>query len=897
MRLVRTTVLFGVWLIVFAVLGCGGQSTSHETADDDQADDDAVGDQTLPEIDLHSGWAIQSSARVMADGKDLSSTAYQPANWYPTTVPATVLAALVQNGVYPDPYFGANLNAIPGSRVMGIDTSDFPMPDGSPFAKSWWYRTTFKLPGDYAGRTVWLRFGGINFRANIWLNGRQIADAGEVAGTFRTWEFNVTAQAHPGAANALAVEIFAPTIHDLAYNWVDWNPAPPDRDMGLIREVTVAAGGPVALRRAHVVTHLDLPSMKQAHVTVFADLVNTTDETQQGILRGQLGDIAFEKSFSLSPRETRQVNFSPGVFDQLNIDQPRVWWPAKLGAQNLYQLDLQFVQSGAITERAHVQFGIREITSRMTMENWRVFQINGKDILIRGGAWTPEMLLRPSDEREEADIRYALDIGLNTIRSEGKPLSDHFLDLCDRLGMLVMYGWCCCDHWEQWGSWDGEDFVVAGGSQRSQVERMRNHPSALMWLNGSDNAPPPDVERGYIDILERAHWPNPILPCADDESTTLSGFSGVKMTGPYDYVPPIYWYVDEHRGGAFGFNTETGPGEAVPPLASLTRFLPPEDYWPIDAMWRYHAARGWYLKLGKFTTAIARRYGEATGIADYAMKSQVIAYDNHRAMFEAYSRNKYHATGVVQWMLNNAWPSLIWHLYDFYLVPGGAFFGAKKSCELVHVQYSYDDQSIVVVNGYYRDFPGMKVSARVLNFDLTEKFAKEATVDIGADSSTRVFDLPAIDDLTTTYFVKLTLSDASGELVSDNFYWLSTKAVVMIGAFTEQGPITWEDADMTMLAQLPPVTLNVSEVSVTPADNPGEQTLQATIENSTDALAFAVELRLTQGPGGGDVTPIYWSDNYFSLLPGEQKIITATFNPLDLGDQQPTLVIGGWNSL
>jgi exo-1,4-beta-D-glucosaminidase len=457
-------------------------------------------------------------------------------------------------------------------------------------------------------------------------------------------------------------------------------------------------------------------------------------------------------------------------------------------------------------------------------------------------------------------------------------------------------GWCCCDHWENWDSWDGEDFVVAQESQKSQVTHLRNHPSALAWFNASDNAPPPLVERAYIDILEREHWPNPYVSSADDESTTVTGFSGVKMAGPYEYVPPVYWYDLEQRGAAFGFNTETSPGEAVPPLESLERFIPPEDYWPFNPVWRYHTGRGWYMKLGPFTQAIDRRYGEATGIADYAMKSQVIAYDNHRAMFEAYSRNKYLATGVVQWMMNNGWPSMIWHLYDYYLRPGGAYFGAKKSCEMLHVQYSYDDQSIVVVNSYYRDFPGLKVTARVFDFDLNEKSAQETTVDIPADSSTRVFFLPEIDDLTMTYFVKLTLTDAAGDLISDNFYWLSTKPVEFILNFSEQGPRVLQDADMTMLAELPPVALTVSDGSVAEADIPGEETLRATIANPTDALAFCVELRLINGPDGVDVLPITWSDNYFSLLPGEAKTITATYRRVDLNGKAPTLVIGGWNS-
>jgi exo-1,4-beta-D-glucosaminidase len=370
------------------------------------------------------------------------------------------------------------------------------------------------------------------------------------------------------------------------------------------------------------------------------------------------------------------------------------------------------------------------------------------------------------------------------------------------------------------------------------------------------------------------------------------------MTGPYEYVPPEYWLEDTHYGGAFGFNTETSPGEAIPVVESLKKFLPPDHYWPIDFYWRYHAGRGWYMTIDPFTEAMKHRYAGAADMEEYAMKSQVLAYDDHRAMFEAFGRNKYHATGVIQWMMNTAWPSMIWHLYDYYLRPGGAYFGAKKALEMLHVQYSYDDRSVVVVNSHYHAFPGMTVSARILDMALTERYSEQATIDVAPDSSTRVLFLPKIRNLSTTYFVKLELDGPYGENVSRNFYWLSTEPVILawcLAPFDERGLPVLHDADMTLLNTLPQVTVHAGILPEMEDTEPGWQTTRVAVENQDRSLAFFTQLRLTQGPAGDDVLPVYWEDNYFSLLPGEGREVSARYHIADLKGKRPAVEISGWN--
>jgi len=836
-----------------------------------------------PRLLLREGWRIQSSADVHAAPEAISRAGFQTAGWYRATLPSTVLNALVENRVYPDPYFGMNLRSISGTHYpIAHNFSNIPMPPDSPFRHSWWYRTEFRLPAGFAGKTVWLGFDGINFRANVWLNGRQIASSAKMAGAWRLFEFDVTAAAAAGDVNTLAVEIFPPQPHDLAITFVDWNPLPPDKDMGIWRDVHLTATGPVAVRFPQVVTRLASPA--RAQLGVSAEVRNAANRAVQGVLKGRIGKIEFSQSVALGPNETRVVRFP-----EIALDQPRLWWPAPVGPQNLYLLELRFETEGTVSDETSLRFGVREVTSSLDAQNHRLFRINGRNILIRGAGYTFDMLLRSSPERQEAELKYVRDMNLNAVRLEGKLEDEHFLDLCDEYGILVFAGWCCCDHWEHWQDWDQEDRIIAAESLRDQIRRLRPHASLANWMNGSDGPPPPDIERMYIGILKELNWPNPFESSATAKPTPVSGATGVKMTGPYDYVAPSYWLLDKTRGGAHGFNTETGPGPSPPPVESLRKMLPEDHLWPIDSCWGFHSGGGPFRTIDLFTSALNARYGPAADLEDYARKAQAMAYEGHRAMFEAFGRNKYTATGVIQWMLNNAWPSMIWHLYDYYLRPAGSYFGAKKACEPLHVQYSYDDRSVVVVNSFYEAFPKMKVTARVLNLDMTEKFAKEAIADIGPDSSARIFTIPDIAGLTATYFVALSLEDASGKRVSSNLYWLSTRPEEL-----DWERSTWYHtptrsfADFTALRSLPKVDLDLRCA-------PEAGTTRVTVGNPSRSLAFFVRLKLTRGTDGDEVLPVLWQDNYFSLLPGESREITAEYRAAGLGKAAPVVEVDGWN--
>ncbi len=847
------------------------------------------------QLPLREGWALNSGCSVKEPGDVISAAGYHPSGWTNISVPSTVLAAQVASGKFKDPFFGMNLRKIPGTSYrIGENFSNLPMPADSPYACSWWYRKTFTVPAAAKGKTLWLRFGGINYRANIWVNGKQVAAAKDVAGAYRTYEFNVTPNLAAGGENVIAVETFAPTEHDLGINWVDWNPCPPDKDMGLTGPVDLVTSGPLSVRSPLVTTHFPDASLDNAELTVYGEVRNASEHPVHGVVTASLLGVRVTQAVDLAPGESKTVVFTPVSYPQLRVRHPQPWWPYQMGNPHLESLTLTAAAGKVPSDERSVRFGIREVTSEFTDKGFRLFRINGKPLLIRGGGWSQDMLLREDPEHLAQQFELTRDMHLNTIRLEGKLETDDFYRLADEQGILVMAGWCCCDQWEHWNQWTPDNYAVAEASLRSQMLRIRHHASLLVWLNGSDNPPPERVEQMYLGVEADTHWPNPTLSSASQKPAEFSGKSGVKMTGPYDFVAPSYWLVDTGRyGGAYGFNTETGPGPAIPTIYSLRKFLPADQMWPRGDDWNYHNGSESFAKLTVFDTAMNATYGEPHSLEQYERTAQAMAYDGERAMFEAYGRNKYTSTGVIQWMLNNAWPSMIWHLYDYYLDAGGGYFGVRKACEPLHVQYSYDDHSIVVVNSEYKATPGLRVQAAVYDLQLKKVFSREASLDAPADSSNRAFVVPA--DIFTAnaqlHFVQLALLDAAGKRISENFYWVPAKLSEFDWSktdFTHTPASSYED--LTALASLPAAKV-AAEIVSSPK---GAGEVQVRVHNTSQALAFQLSLRALNNNGQA-LEPVFWSDNYIALMPGESRLLTARLSSHTPGTFA-SVVVSGWNT-
>jgi len=843
---------------------------------------------------LRDGWKLQSACKIQATGETIAAEGFATEGWLKTAVPATVLAAQAAAGVVPDPYFGTNLRQIPGTDYpVGKNFSNLPMSEDSPYRCGWWYRTEFAAPAAAKGQERFsLHFVGINYRADIWLNGHKIADTSAIAGAYRTYDLDVSEFLKPGKTNVLAVETFAPTEKDLGINWVDWSPCPPDKDMGLWGGVELVSTAAVTVNSPLAVTHFRDSSLSTADLTVYAELHNAADHVVKGVVSGTAAGARFEQPVELAAHENRTVVFSPEKYPALSLRNPKPWWPYQMGQPHLEKLTVVFAAQGQATEEKTVEFGIREISSEYTANGSRMFRVNGKPILIRGAGWSQDMLLRTDDHRLRDQFRLVRDMNLNTIRIEGKLETEDFFQLADRQGILVMLGWCCCDHWEHWKDWTPNDLTIATASLRSQMLRLRQHASLLVWLNGSDGPPPADVETAYLKVEAETHWPNPTISSASGTPTTVSGSSGVKMTGPYDYVAPSYWYVDKQLGGAFGFNTETSPGPAIPSLASSQKFLPDPEAWPPSAAWSLHNGGGEFANLKVFDEAMAAVYAKPNSAAQYERIAQTMEYDSERAMFEAYGKNKYTSTGVIQWMLNNAWPSMIWHLYDYYLDSGAGYFATKKACEPLHIQYSYDDHTIVVVNSTYEPVSGLKASVHVHNLAWKDLYSSEETLDAGIDSAQRVFTIP--DNIFTgadrLFFVDLTLTDAAGRIVSRNFYWIpGTLTTFDYAAADYTHTPAARHEDLTALATLPAAQVVAKAEIVT---NSAGREIRLQLDNSSAALAFQLHGAVRTSTGGL-IAPVLWSDNWIELVPGEKHTLTAQLP----ADAPAALIVQleGWN--
>ena len=699
----------------------------------------------------------------------------------------------------------------------------------------------------------------------------------------------------------MAVQVFPPKPGDFTIGFVDWNPVPPDRNMGLWRGVEVRSSGPVSIEHPYVQTRLDLQSFKEARLTISATLVNHSNVAVSGKISGTLeGGVSFAQKYSLDANETREIQFTPEEFSALVVQNPRVWWPNNWGAPELYNLKFSIRDPLGVSDVCSVTFGIREVTDYLNEQGHRGYMVNGKKILIRGGGWVDDLLLDEDEKNLEAQIQYVKHLNLNTIRMEGFwGSSDKIYELADRYGLLLMVGWSCQWEWTHYlgkeadepygGIKTEDDMKLVGQYLQDQVLWLRNHPSIFVWVVGSDMLPPPEMEKRYRAQLSVLDPIRPMLTSCKAWTSEVSGPTAVKMYGPYEYVTPNYWYVDTENGGAYGFNTETGPGAQPPPEESVRRMFSKEHYWPIDDTWNFHCGRNEFKNMDMYMNAFNRRYGEAENFYDFTLRSQAANYEAIRPMFEAFGVRKPVATGVIQWMLNAAWPKMFWQLYDYYLLPGGTFYGTRKANQPVNIAYDYSNHSIYVVNDTLHSYSDLSAEIKLLSIDSKEYFSQALKASIGENESKKVLELPDKNEATPVSFLSLKLSDSDGKPIADNFYWLSSKPDVLDFDSSE-----WyytpnkEYADFSALKELEPVEIEVKQHWT-------KDSVTVDLKNPTGKIAFFVVLDVIGNKSGQSIVPIFWSDNYVSLLPGETKQLSAHFSPGDLHGEKPELQYSGWN--
>jgi exo-1,4-beta-D-glucosaminidase len=878
---------------------------------------------------LTSGWRIQSSAVAGSSGAEISKPDYSATGWLPISQPETLMAGLVENGKYPNVFYSDRLKSVPKDQ----------------FNVNWWYREQLDVHPRAGGRT-YLIMNGLLGTADLWVNGTKVADRTQLQGAYSRFEYDVTPYVHDGA-NAIALDVAknAPKTY-LTDSQLDWNPHAPDESTGLRFAPQLAQAGPLSLRNVHVVQN-NAKNLSSSDLTVKADLRNDTGQAQRGEFRATISRgatrVAVSAAADVPAGTTRTVTLSPADHRQLHLSHPAIWWPYQLGGQPMYHLAASVRTGGQESDRYAEDFGIRTVTSSLTPvtpgkthapSGYRKFVVNGVPLVIRGGGWSPDMFYRYSSRNIADQLAYVKNLGLNTLRFEGNLPPDDMFAQMDRAGILAMPGWQCCDRWEDPSSKWPDALKANAGNQATRVaEWLRDHPSVFTFFQGSDEAPDAAKEAIYLKAFGDADWQTPQISAAEYKSSPKLGPSGGKE-GPYNYVPPSYWWANgpetagddptfTNTGSSWGYDTETSAGNTVPTQDSLNRFLTPEDQakiWDLSTtkgpgtgpdLYHVAASYGSYTKtarMGQYNTPLWNRYGPWSDMASYQKIAQMGGYEVTRAQFESYLGHATDpanpSTGVIYWMLNKAWPSLHWNLYNYDLDQAGVYFGALKAGEPVHIMYDYADGSVKVSNLTRSRQNGLTASARVIDLNGAVRDERRVAVTGLGTQDVRTVLTPKVPAQTSsTYFLELTLRKGA-RTVSRNVYWLSTKQdAVDWGKTLGQGSgATFQPggyADLTGLQKIPAANVTASASSHRQG---ADEVTTVTIRNTgTSPTVFTrADVRRASADGhaqGGDdqVLPITWSDNYVTLWPGQSQTLTARYRAADLRGAHPVVSLTGRN--
>ena len=825
-------------------------------------------------LDLNSNWQLQDSAKVPDPAASVSSASYQSTGWLAATVPGTVLTSMVNDGIYPEPMYGENNREtiIPESLNK----------------TSYWYRTTFTVPQNYAHHQIWIHFDGANFTSEVWVNGTQ---AGTIQGGFIRGRFDITSLVKPGSAAVLAVKVSpqphpgVPHEHTISdgvgknggitaidgptflctIGW-DWLNAVRDRDTGLWQKVWLSASGPVVINDPQVITDLPLPKTDSADITVNATLQNTSAKPQTGTLEGTIGDITFSQKVTLKPNETRDLSFDPKSTPALHVANPKLWWPNGYGPQNLYTLHLHFVEHGRDSDAHDTPFGVRKITyggmDALTIS------VNGVKVFIRGGDWgLDEALKRIPRARLDAEIHLHALANMNMIRNwVGQSTGEDFYELCDQYGILI---W---DEFFQPNPSDGpnpDDLPIYLANVRDKILRYRNHPSIALWCARNEGYPPPEIDSALHAMI-------PELDPARLYQPSSTAGRGVMSSGPYYWREPENYYVPDAP-----FKTETG-SMSVPTIESIHGMMPEKDWELINDDWAAHDFAKGAQHGDTYPYVLAGRYGRIANLADFVRKAQMMNYEAYRAMYEGRNAQLFAPdTGVITWMSNPAQPSFVWQLYHYDLEPNASLFAVKSASEPVHIQMNEANGTLQVINNLPTAISGDIAHVTIDNLRGKGEPALEKDIPVSGPADTAIdlgpTPLPNWDKLSGVYFIQLELRDPQGQTVSRNLYWKSLPSM---------------HNDLTALDTLPTAKL---DATITRHDSGDRLGLEVTLKNPGSSYALMAHLQLRRRSSGDRVLPVFYSDNYLSLAPGESRTVTIDAALADLKGDTPLVVVDGWN--
>lgn len=850
---------------------------------------------------ISDGWEMTDGKTAMASNKSIFDPQYSTSAWYNATVPGTVLTTLVNQGVYPDPYFGLNNMNIPES----LSRTD------------WWYRCKFTVPKDIDGNQLRLLFNGINYKADIYLNGKCL---GDMKGAFIRGEFNITDLVNKNGENILAVHVFPPYNPGIPHEqsmiagqglnggvlstdgptfissigW-DWIPGIRDRNTGIWQDVRLKAGGDIVIGDPLVTTDILLPDTTQAKISIKNIVKNITSKTVNGTLTAKIENINISLPFTLAANEEKEITFTPEQFKELNIKNPRLWWPNGYGRPELYNLELTVQANNKVSDTKSLKFGIREMSYELMVndnsQNKRVLytpnetvnkgkpifdyinrvpftkdnnlptiakdadtsglqplssddpvgpffaiRVNGVRIFCRGGNWgMDDGMKRVSRERLEPYIRLHKDANFNIIRNwTGETTEEDFYALCDEYGMLVWNDfWITTDD-----TVEPSDFPLFVRNATDAVRRFRNHPSIAVWCPRNEGFAPKQLEESISVMMAK-----------EDPTRHYHGqsrFLNMGTSGPWGYFKDPSKYYTEN---AKGFNTEMG-SYAIPTANTIRKFIAPEDQWPINDVWAYHDLHHTTQNFGDFINAVDR-YGKAESMEDFSRKSQFVTYDAWRNMLEAWNSKMWNnTTGLILWMSHPAWPSMIWQTYTYDYETPGSYFGAKKACEPIHIQMNLPENDVMIINTTLNDYKTVTAGLRFIDLQGKELYKKNIKLDAKANSATKCFVPEKGNNLPQLYLARLELKDAKGKVLSINDYWMTNG----------------DKKSYEAINTLPSTTVTIKTIS-----NKGKTWVE--VSNPSKTLAVAVKLNVVDKNSKEILLPAYFSDGYINLLGGEKRLI------------------------
>jgi len=856
---------------------------------------------------ISDGWDLIAGNKIKVPGSVVSKTGLSTLKWFNAVVPGTVLTSLVENGIYPDPYFGLNNLAIPDTLCR----------------QDWWYRTTFKIPDNSFQKNAWLTFEGINYMAEIWLNGKNI---GTIKGAFKKGLFNITPYLNRYEANVIAVHILPPLHPGIPHEespsagtgpnggklaldgptfissegW-DWVPGIRDRNIGIWQDVKINFTGDVSISDPQVISRLPLPDTSSAQLTIKAKLINSSDHDQRITLSGNIENIVFTKNYTIGPRESKIIILNQADVPQLLLKHPRLWWPNGYGNPELYTLILK-IDDG---DTRSVRFGVRELSyelnadfpsgankrieydpsrdivngkpvldnlkrrklangdyvpslqpdtdparlrilSDTAMSPFLVIRVNGKRIFCRGGNWgMDDAMKNVSREHLEPYFRLHKNAHLNMVRNwTGESTEEVFYDLCDEYGLLV---------WNDfWLSTQGYNLDVTDNNlfienAEDVIRRFRNHPSIALWCPRNEGFAPPEIEGALSSAI------------ASEDGTRLyqgnSRLINLRTSGPWNYfIKPADYYTNVSSG----FSTELGT-PSIPTAASLKKMMAKEDLWPISDVWYYHDLHNGQKD---YIRAIDSLYGPSDNLNDFCKKAQMINYESHRAMFESWNSKLWNNTsGLLLWMTHPAWPSTVWQIYSWDYETFGSYFGVQKACEPIHVQMNLNDNKVAVINSTLKTYNNVLATYNIFDLNGKKVAEQKATVKVLPNCLTNVFTPEKLNSK-EGYLVRLMLSDSSGLVLSLNDYWKLPEGEKDFGKFN----------------MLQTVSLNAQILQEYPGKS---RKLRLNITNSTATPAIGIKLNVKNKLNGEIILPAYFSDGYFNLLPGESRQITVDYTPIN----------------